>query len=124
MDDEKYYKQAKKAIAAKRGFRILAFIFGLLTPVLIFINLWTSPGYLWFLWSLMGFSIALAIVYFFAYIKPKYDRKDELEIQNETERLRRRDREILDLEPRRRDELDDRMDLREVRKDYDERDFV
>lgn len=124
MYEDEYYEKAKKIVKKKKEFRQSATAYAIMMPVLIVINLWTSPGYLWFFWAMLGWGMGLIGSYYEAYIKPKKESRDSHEIQKEIERMRRRDRDVLDLEPRRRDELDDRMDLREVRKDYDERDFV
>ena len=125
MNDEEYYKKAKKIVEKKKNFRSSAVAFAVMMPVFIFINLWTSPRYLWFFWPLLGWGISLVSMYYEAYVKPKKDLQDNDEIRREMEKLRRRDGEFLDLDNRpRRDDLDRRMDLREVRGDYDERDLV
>jgi hypothetical protein len=119
MSEEQYYIKAKKIAKAKRDFRMMLWVFVLLTPVLIFINLFTSPEYLWFLWSILGFGIATVAMYYEAYVKPKHEERESHEVEKEMERLRLHDRKIV-----KNDSLDEHLDLRELRKDYDERDFV
>lgn len=119
MSEEEYYKKAQKRVEAKKNFRGTAWTFIVLMPVLIIINLWTSPGYLWFLWALMGFGMGLMGSYYEAYIKPKYEERDSHEVEKEMEKMRMRDRKFPQKE-----NFDEHLDLRELRKDYDERDFV
>jgi len=119
MSEEEYYKKARKIVEAKKNFRLTAWIFALLMPVLIIINLWTSPDYLWFLWAMMGFAMGLTGSYYEAYIKPKNDERESHEVEKEMERMRMHERKFS-----RKDDYDERLDLRELRKDYDERDFV
>lgn len=119
MSEEKYYKKARKIVKAKKNFRGSAIAFSIVMPVLIVINLWTSPSYLWFLWALMVWGMGLFGAYYEAYIKPRYDRNESHEVEKEMERMRLRDRKYS-----RKDDFDERLDLRELRKDYDERDFV
>lgn len=123
MNDEHYYKQAMKTVKKKKEFRSNAFAFTVVMPFLIFINLWTSPGYLWFLWPLLGWGMGLAFQYYDAFVQSEKNSWEDHEVQKEMERMRMRDRRFLNGE-KRRDELDERMDLRELRRDYDERDLV
>jgi len=123
MSEEEYYKKARKIVKAKKDFRSSAIAFAITMPVLIVINLWTSPGYLWFLWALMGWGMGLVGGYYAAYIQPKYDERESHEVEKEMEKLRLRDRKYASKD-RRSDDFDDRLDLRELRKDYDDRDFV
>lgn len=119
MSEKEYYKKARKIVQAKKNFRTTAWTFAILMPVLIIINLWTSPEHLWFLWAMLGWGMGLIGAYYEAYIKPKHDAQDSHEVEKEMERMRLRDRKFAQ-----KDDFDDHLDLRELRKDYDERDFV
>lgn len=119
MSEEEYYNKAQKIVNAKKKFRASAWVFITVMPVLIIINLWTSPGYLWFLWALMGWGIGLLGGYYEAYIKPRYAANESHEVEKEMEKMRMRDRKFT-----KKDDFDARLDLRELRKDYDEKDFV
>lgn len=123
MSERNYYEEARKIVQAKKNFRIMAWIFGTTLPVLIFINLWTSPGHLWFVWVLFGYSMGLFGVYYEAYIRPKQSANESHEVEKEMERMRLRDRKYGNRDVR-KDDFDEHLDLRELRKDYDERDFV
>jgi len=123
MSEEEYYKKAQKIVKAKKAFRINAWLFAITMPVIIAVNLMTSPEYLWFLWSLMGWGLTVAILYAVAYIFPKYERNENDEVEKEMEKMRMsnnnyRSGKLKD------DEFDERLDLRELKKTYDERDFV
>lgn len=119
MSEEEYYRKARKIVKAKKDFRSSAIAFAVFMPILITINLLTNPSYLWFLWALMGWGMGLLGAYHEAYIKPKYDERDSHEIEKEMEKMRMGSRKST-----RKDDFDEYLDLRELRKDYDERDFV
>jgi hypothetical protein len=57
-DEDKYYL-AKKKVENIKGFYGNLTSFILVNAILIFINLYTSPGHLWFYWPLMwwGFGV-------------------------------------------------------------------
>ena len=119
MRDKSYYKKAQQIVKAKKAFRINAWLFAITMPIIIAVNLMTSPEYLWFLWSLIGWGSTLGILYLVAYVFPKYETNEEAEIEIEMEKMRLRN-----LKTVKNDDFDERLDLRELRKDYDERDFV
>ena len=123
MSEEEYYKKARKIVKAKKDFRSSAIAFAVTMPILIIINLLTSPKYLWFLWAIMGWGMGLVGAYYTAYIQPKYDERESHEVEKEMEKLRLRDRKFTNRNER-VDDFDERLDLRELRRDYDERDFV
>jgi len=60
MDDETVREQARKRVdsklALKKNFRLYVFV----NVVCAVVNLLTSPGYLWFLWVVFGWGIAIA----------------------------------------------------------------
>lgn len=123
MTDDRYYEEAQKIVKTKKAFRSSAISFACVIPCLIILNLWTSPNNLWFFWPLLGWGMGLLGQYYEAYIKPK-KRSDEMtEVEKEMEKLRLRDRRYSS-ERSRRDNLDDRLDLRELQTNYDERDLV
>lgn len=119
MSEEDYYIKAQKIVEIKKAFRINAWLFVCTMPIITIVNLWTSPEYLWFLWSLLGWGSTLLILYTIGYILPKYNVNESHEVEKEMERMRLRDRKYV-----RTDDFDERLDLRELRKDYDDQDFV
>lgn len=56
--DEKY-KQAKKRVAALRGFYAHLFMYVIVNIVLIIINFIFTPRFLWFLFPLLGWGVGL-----------------------------------------------------------------
>jgi len=52
--------RARKAVNARIGFYIHLTAFLVVNAVLIFINLSTSSGHLWFQWPLLGWGIGIA----------------------------------------------------------------
>jgi hypothetical protein len=56
--DEKYEK-AKKRVEEIKGFYSHLIAYVAVNVVLVIINLVTGPGYLWFVWPLLGWGIGL-----------------------------------------------------------------
>jgi len=57
---ERYYK-AQKKVKEIRGFYEHLTVYLLVNPIVIVVNVMTSPGYLWFIWCLMGWGIGLVL---------------------------------------------------------------
>ena len=55
------YQKAKKRVQEIKGFYSHLASYILVMIVLIFINLRYSPQYLWFVWTLLGWGIGVAI---------------------------------------------------------------
>ncbi|MDX6191193.1 2TM domain-containing protein [Flavobacterium sp. FlaQc-52] len=60
-EEEKRYQQAQKRVTELRKFYKHLGEFVIANAILAVINLMTSPGYLWFLWCLFGWGIAIAM---------------------------------------------------------------
>ena len=58
---DRAYKEAKKRVKAKRKFYNNLISYVGVSILLIFINVFTSPGYLWFLWAIVPWGISLLI---------------------------------------------------------------
>ena len=54
------YQRAAKRVQELKGFYGNLISYCLVTPFLIFVNLYTSPQYLWFVWPMLGWGIGLA----------------------------------------------------------------
>ena len=61
MDEDRLRKQARKRVDSKLRFNKHFQIYIVVNVVLAVINLLTSPGYLWVLWVLGGWGIAIAL---------------------------------------------------------------
>lgn len=57
---ERYYRAYQKVEEIKKFYEHLT-IYLLINPILIVVNVMTSPGYLWFVWSLLGWGIAIVL---------------------------------------------------------------
>jgi len=60
-EQEIKYQKAKERVATLRDFYSHLTVYVIVILGLIFINLTTSPGSLWFVWPLMGWGIAVAL---------------------------------------------------------------
>jgi hypothetical protein len=60
IEGERYY-QAQKRVKEIREFYEHFTVYALCNPVVIVVNLMTSPGYLWFIWSLLGWGFIIGI---------------------------------------------------------------
>ncbi|SHM57752.1 2TM domain-containing protein [Flavobacterium chilense] len=57
---ERYYKAQKKVKEIREFYEHLT-VYLLVNPIVIVVNIMTSPGYLWFIWCLMGWGIGLIL---------------------------------------------------------------
>ncbi len=55
------YHKAKKRVKTKKKFFNELFSFVFISLLLIFINIFTSPGYLWFLWAVVPWGLMLVL---------------------------------------------------------------
>jgi len=55
---DRYYEAQKKVKEIKEFYQHLT-VFVLVNPICIVVNLMTSPGYLWFIWCLLGWGFGL-----------------------------------------------------------------
>jgi len=131
--DDEIYQEAKKRVKAKKGFfsHLTAFI---ATGFFFFaMNMFTSPGDIWFVFPMLPWSIGLIIHGVSVFGLGNYYRTDkawELEqIEKEAERIRNKAgyaSGLPDPRERRKGELDmdGHLELKEIRKQYDDRDLV
>ena len=61
MDEDRLRKQARKRVDSKLRFRKHFQIYVFVNVLLAAINLLTWPHYLWFLWVVCGWGIAIAL---------------------------------------------------------------
>jgi len=59
FSEEQKYLKAKKRVKEMKGFYIQLFLYLLLTPMLIVINLILSPQFQWFWFSTIGWAIGV-----------------------------------------------------------------
>jgi hypothetical protein len=87
-DDVELRRLAVRRAEMKLGFRSHVFAYAIVNAGLAAINLATSPGYLWFVWPLIGWGIGLAAHAAAVYLDGEHIR-DRM-IAEEYEKLRRR----------------------------------
>ncbi len=63
MTPEEQYRTAKKRVKKKKGFYKHFAVFAICSVFLFFVNMMTSPGYLWFLWAVAGWGFGVAVQY-------------------------------------------------------------
>ncbi|MCP3968948.1 MAG: 2TM domain-containing protein [Rhodobacteraceae bacterium] len=61
MTDQEAYDRARKRAKKKLEFYNHVIVYAVVNGFLFAINLFTSPGYLWAVWPLMGWGIGLAL---------------------------------------------------------------
>lgn len=60
LSENNAYERASKRVKELKGFYGNLTSYCLVIPFLIFVNLYTSPQYLWFFWPMLGWGIGLA----------------------------------------------------------------
>jgi len=61
MDEQAGYEEAKKRVSEIREFYQHLTVYLVINAALVLINLLSSPGYLWFVWPLLGWGIGVAL---------------------------------------------------------------
>lgn len=128
--DEEDYRAAQKRVKEKRQYFQSLVSYVIVIGFLAFINLFTSPRYLWFLWPAMGWGIGLAFqtmkLYGGSAMGRDWEEKEmEKELRRRKPRARRRE-----LPAPRPDLLSDEEIVRErlkpksTRRDYGDDEFV
>lgn len=87
MTTQAQKSDARARAEAKYGFYKHLAVFAAVNLLLLAINLFTSPGYLWSIWPLLGWGIAIVFhalqVYAFGGGNKLLDRMTEIEMQKE-----------------------------------------
>ena len=130
--DETDYREAHARVKEKREYFQSLVSYVVVIGFLAFINLFTSPSYLWFLWPAMGWGIGIFFQTLKVYGGSAMGRDWEArELEKELARRGKRQRPRAEpLPPPRRDLLDETETVRErlrprrVREDYDDSEFV
>ena len=61
MDEQARHQEAKKRVEEIKGFYFHHISYIIVNAVLVVINLLMSPEYLWFIWPIIGWGVALLI---------------------------------------------------------------
>ena len=119
-------KKAKKKVKAKKGFYKHLTSFAIINAFLMFLNLFTSPAYLWFVFPLLGWGIGILFHYVDVFGVPGFDILnqdwEERELQNELNRNGRPMAKQIE-EPKNMD-TGEALELKELEKRYDDSELV
>ncbi|MDF1698768.1 MAG: 2TM domain-containing protein [Saprospiraceae bacterium] len=102
------YKEAKRRVKRKKDFFKEVTSFVGTSGLLIFINVFTSPAYLWCLWAIVPWGITLAM---------KGLRIASMKNANDWEENEIR-KELISMGKDPEDYMDDQLELREIEKEY------
>jgi uncharacterized membrane protein YczE len=83
--EEELYRMAERRVHLRRDFLTHFVVYIAVNIFLAFINLFTSAGYLWFLWVTFGWGIGIVSHGVDTYVKLNMDRGA---VEKEVERLR------------------------------------
>ena len=89
MERNEAYQEAKKRVEAKLGFYTHLSIYVAVILLLVFINLVTSSGIIWFQWPMLGWGISVAIHALAVFIFPNRLAVTEKMIEKEMNRDRK-----------------------------------
>ena len=119
--------KAKKRVKAKKAFYQHLMSYAIINLFLIALNLLTSPSALWFVFPLMGWGVGLAFHYVDVFGIPGFDILSKEWEDRELEReLGQKNQMGQPKKPANapQDTLDKSLELKELRKNYDDADFV
>ena len=85
LSEEELYRVAERRIKTKREFLTHLVMYVVVNIFLFFMNIFTSPGYLWVLWVTFGWGIGIAAHGIDTYVKLNLDRTA---VDREVERLK------------------------------------
>ena len=128
--DEEDYARARRRVKEKKQYFQGLGTYVAVISFLAFINLYTAPGYLWFLWPAAGWGLGIAIQTIKIFGTSRVgDAWEDREMERELRRRKKKAygkslpaprRDLLD----ERDEVRNRLDPRPVRRDYGDDEFV
>jgi len=120
-------QKAKKNVKAKKGFYQHLMSFAIVNIFLIALNLVTSPSYFWFIFPFMGWGVGLAFHYVEVFGIPGFDilskEWEDRELDAELKKMKESDEKPILRTPintRKQEELE----LKELRRNYDDSEFV
>ncbi len=132
MNTSDPYKKAKKRVKEKKGFYAHLTSYVIVIGFLFLMNLTTWDGEIWAIFPAMGWGIGIAFhyvgVFGIPFLNVLSKEWEEKEMQKELSKYQTDLEEMKYLEEKNSEGLDLNMDrhleMKEIQKDYDERDFV
>ena len=125
MHTSEELSRAKKRVKAKKDFYQHLMSYAIVNSFLFALNLITSPGYLWFVFPLMGWGVGLAFHYVGVFGIPGFDILSKEWEDREIEReLRQGNQGVAPNKTAKPTTKEDPLELKELRKNYDDSEFV
>ncbi len=126
--EDKRFQIARQRVEEKKKFYSHLTTYLVMSIFFVLLNLFTSPGRWWFVFPVLGWGIGIVIQYIKAFgppmLVPGAD-WEERTLQEELRKLGIKERPELPDAHKPLSELpDDRLDLKELQKRYDEKDLV
>jgi len=88
MTEEEIYKEARKIVEEKKGFRTHFIIYLCVNALLVILWAVTSRGFPWFIFPLGGWGIGILFHFLSVYVFSR--EADDREVEKEAERIRKR----------------------------------
>ena len=127
MYTEDEFSKAKKRVKAKKSFYQHLMSYAIVNLFLIALNLIVSPSAFWFVFPLLGWGVGLAFHYVDVFGIPGFDILSKEWEDREIERELRdsyQEREPKNMPDTPSNQKDKSLELKELRKNYDDSDFV
>lgn len=120
--------EAKKRVKAKKGFYQHLMSFVIVNIFLFSLNMITSPFTWWFIYPLLGWGVGLAFHYVEVFGIPGFDilskEWEDRELDRELRRIDQDKPNKVLTPPRSKGASEEELQLKELRKNYDESEFV
>lgn len=132
MHTQSELDRAKKRVKAKKAFYQHLMSYAIVNSFLFILNMITSPGYLWFVFPMLGWGVGLAFHYVDVFGIPGFDilskEWEDREIERELRQNSQSQNPIKTSSSRttlqKPAERESSLELKELRKNYDDSDFV
>ncbi len=127
MYSKEEIQQAKKRVKKKKDFYQHLIAFVIVNSFLFFLNMVTTPFTWWFHYPLMGWGVGLAFHYVEAFGVPGFNilsrEWEEKELDSELHRMKS-DQFKTPIKTKSKEDGLDELELKELRKNYDDSEFV
>ncbi len=125
MHTKEELNKAKKKVKERKDFYQHLMSYAIVNTFLFALNIITSPGYLWFVFPLMGWGVGLAFHYVSVFGIPGFDILSKEWEERELEKELRKDAQTQSTaKPDNTVKKEEPLELKELRKNYDESEFV
>jgi hypothetical protein len=127
MHTQEELNKARKRVKAKKGFYQHLMAYAIVNTFLLALNIFVSPGYLWFVFPMLGWGMGLAFHYVDVFGIPGFDILSKEWEERELEKELKNDGSSVgdssaNVSKSKRSEKE--LELKELQRNYDETDFV